>query len=118
MPAPNIHGGLASDAYDPMKRKAQTGSNTWLKSHGTQVWKPALQGFAMVLPVHYEISGLVAGEKWKSLAPGLRTSGVWATERKRRKRSWRAKRLRGPAVYFIIQPRSESQDELVSCLQF
>jgi hypothetical protein len=46
-------------AKNPMKRGAQTRANAWLKRHGTQVWKPAirqagkpaLQWFAMVLPV-------------------------------------------------------------------
>jgi hypothetical protein len=50
---------LESVAKNPVKKGAQTRSKAWLKRHGTQVWKPAirqagkpaLQWFAMVLPV-------------------------------------------------------------------
>jgi len=33
---------LERGGKNPMKSGAQTGSNAWLKRHGTQVWKPAL----------------------------------------------------------------------------
>jgi hypothetical protein len=62
-----FHSNLERDAQNPMNRWAQSGSNAFLKDHGTQVWKPAirqawkpaLHGFARFWPIDYEISGLV-----------------------------------------------------------
>ena len=55
-----FHSHFGKSRENPMKRGALlTRANAWLKRHGTQVWKPAirqagkpaLQWFAMVLPV-------------------------------------------------------------------
>jgi hypothetical protein len=63
------HINLERDAQNPMNRQVQRGSTAFLKTHGTQVWKPvqqawkpALHGFAGFWLIAYEISGLKSGK--------------------------------------------------------